>query len=232
MIQLNLLPDVKLEYIKARRSKRLVIMASAIVTGASVALVVMLFIATNVLQRTHLNNLNDDIEAKSEELKEIEGLNRILTVQNQLRSLDPLHTQKPAADRLGNYLAQTTPKNVTIAKIDVNFVENTISIEGYAPALHSVNTFIDTLKFTEYVSGEESGQAFTNVRLANFDRSDEVRDSAEAPVSYEITLGYSTIIFDNGMDVRLDVPATITTQSADRPDPDALFQIDVTEEEE
>lgn len=226
MIQLNLLPDVKLEYIKARRTKRLVILGSAIVTGASVALVALLFIATNVLQRTHLNNLKNDIEESSKELKEVEGLDKILTVQNQLNSLDELHAEKPATGRLGKYLAQLTPREVKISNMQVDYVESAMKLEGTASSLRVVNQFIDAMKFTTYKAGEESGEAFSNVVLANFDRSDLDKGNNEGPVTYEITLSFNPVIFDNALDVQIVVPETITTQSADRPSADSLFQLD------
>jgi len=232
MIQLNLLPDVKLEYIKARRTKRLVILSSAIVSGASFALMAMLFIATSVLQRQHMNNLNQDIQQYNRTLQEQDDLNRILTVQNQLNVLDALHAEKPAAGRLGNYLAQITPDSVTISRLGVDFSENTIEIEGSAPALRNVNEFIDTLKFTRFMAGEESGEAFSNVLLSSFERTEVTPNSNEDPVTYQITFGFEPVIFDNSLSVELDVPSTVTTQSADRPDPNTIFQQDNTGEEQ
>lgn len=224
MIQLNLLPDVKLEYIKTRRIKRLVMLVATIVTGASVAILVLLFVATNILQRQHMSNLRTDIEDKSQELEEQEDLNKILTVQNQLNVLDELHAQKPAAGRLGRYLGQVVPSGISIAKFEADFSVHTISFEGSAASLSVVNQFIDTLKFTTFTADDETGDAFSNVVLANFQRTDGTQSESEDPVSYEITLSFNPIVFDNTLNVRLAIPEAITTQSADRPDPNTLFQ--------
>lgn len=224
MIQLNLLPDVKLEYIKARRTKRLVMLAATIVTGASVAILVLLFIATNVLQRQHMNNLKTDIEEKSQKLAEEEDLNKILTVQNQLNVLDDLHAQKPAASRLGNYLGRVVPTTVSIAKLEADFTAHTMTFEGSANSLSAVNQFIDTLKFTTFTAGNDTDDAFSNVVLANFQRTDSSQGGGEDPVTYQITLSFNPTIFDNTRSVQFTIPETVTTQSADRPDPNTLFQ--------
>ena len=227
MIQLNLLPDVKLEYIKARRTKRLVTLGATIVAGASLAIMVVLFVATNVLQRQHMNNLTKDIEDSSHTLEEEKDLNRILTVQNQLNVLDDLHAKKPAAGRLGTYLGQVVPTSVTVSKLDADFSSNTIQIEGSAPSLGAVNQFIDTLKFTTYDAGDSgSAKAFSNVVLARFERSDVTEGGDSDPVTYQVTLSFDAVIFDNTKTIKLTVPATVTTQSADRVDPNTLFQQD------
>lgn len=226
MIQLNLLPDVKLEYIKTRRTKRLVMLAAVIVTGVSVSIMVLLFIATSVLQRQHINNLSTDIEEKSQTLEDQEDLNRILTVQNQLNVLDELHGSKPAASRLGTFLRQVVPTSVNISKQDIDFEANTMEFEGSASSLGAVNQFIDTLKFTTYtIDDDQSSEAFSNVILANFQRG-ESQSGEEDPVTYQITLSFEPAIFDNAEDISLDVPDTVSTQSADRPDPNTIFQED------
>ena len=62
MIQFNLLPDVKLEYIKAKRTKRSVMLVSIIATGVALGISIMLFLTVSVLQKQHINNLNNDIQ--------------------------------------------------------------------------------------------------------------------------------------------------------------------------
>lgn len=212
MIQFNLLPDVKLEYIKARRTKRMVMLVSTVVASISIAITVILFIGTNILQRQHLTNLDKDIKRDSHHLEEEEDLDKILTVQNQLGVLDQLHAQKPAAARLGTYLSQIVPEDVTISQMEVNFTENTIIFDGSAPSLSAVNRFIDTLKFTTYKVDDDDGGAFSSVVLSSFGRSDEQAASGD-PTTYQITLSYNPLIFNIEQAVELVVPKTTTTRS-------------------
>lgn len=233
MIQFNLLPDVKLEYIKARRTKHLVMLVSFLVTGISVGLVVVLFIGVNVLQKGHLDRLNTDIQAKTEQLQEEQEIDKILTVQNQLNSLDGLHDGKPAANRLGPFLTQLTPNEVSIAEITVDFTANTMNISGSSNAVKSVNEFVDTLKFTQYkaeADGETTeANAFSSVVLASIERSD--KDGQDASTEFEITLNFDPAIFDITKSVKLAIPDDkITTRSVtERPKP--LFEGNSGEEQ-
>jgi uncharacterized membrane protein len=230
MIQFNLLPDVKLQYVKARKLKHAVITISILVAAGSLAVLVLLFGIVNGLQRTHLNNLNNDIAKKSSELKEKPDLDKILTIQNQLNNLTPLHEQKHQASRLQQFVSQITPVQATFAEFTINFDESTMKITGAADSLLTVNQFIDTIKFTKYTivaegeSAESAEQfaAFKDVVLTSFDRNEE-------GASYEIDLKFDPLIFDNKNTVALVVPEIITTRSVtERPDTtgqtDDLFQ--------
>ncbi len=224
MIQFNLLPDVKLQYIKARRTQRLVLLSSTIVTGISIAILVVLFFGTNVLQRRHLARLHHDIETDSKKLQEIPDLNKILTVQNQLNSLTDLHAKKPVAPRLGTFLAQITPNDLSVENLEVDFANGTMSFQGAAKALSVVNKFVDTMKFTTYKSGDDAGKAFSEVVLANFGRSDQEQGAqGTKPATYEINLKFDPVIFESTHDVALQVPNLITTRS-NTEKPNALFQ--------
>lgn len=226
MIQFNLLPDVKLEYIKARRTKRLVILGSATVTAITIAITGVLFVGTNVVQRQHLNHLRDDIARDSKKLEDEKDLDKILTVQHQLDSLNGLHEAKPATERIGPYLSQVTPVEVTISSLTVDFTANSMTIEGSSGQLKAINEFVDTLKFTKYNHEGQSMNAFSGVVLAAFTRNDE---DVDAPATYQITLVFDPIIFNNTKTVALEVPATTTTRSnTERPDP--LFQSQETQQ--
>ena len=151
MIQLNLLPDVKLEYIKAQRSRRLVFSVSVLVTIASVALLLLL-LSVEGLQKKHLSDLNNDISSETSKLQNEPQINKILTVQNQLESLTALHAGKPAATRLFDYLNQVTPANVNITDFSIDFTKQTTTVTGTSDSLSSVNKYVDTLKFTTYTT--------------------------------------------------------------------------------
>ena len=90
MIELNLLPDVKLEYIRAQRIKRLVMSIAFIISVAAITLLVLL-VVVETWQKHSLSNLNSDVTAKTNQLKGKPHINDVLTVQNQLSSLNSLH---------------------------------------------------------------------------------------------------------------------------------------------
>jgi len=219
MIQLNLLPDVKQEYIKAERSRRLVLTICIIVAAASVALLILLF-SVDRLQKKHISDLTKDIKTRSTELQQKPQINKILTVQNQLNSLTALHDGKPAVSRVAQYLNQTTPTQVDISSLNIDFTALTITITGSADSLSSVNKYIDTLKFTTYTTDQnsKSTKAFSNVVLSSFGLGTETATPGSKPASYSITMSYDNNIFDSTQKIELSVPSLTTTRaSVDQP---------------
>lgn len=243
MIQLNLLPDVKMQYIKARRRKRLILGASFIVSAFFLTLFILLFVYVRFAQQKHISDLSKDIGAKTAELQSKEDINKILTVQNQLNSLPGLHDQKMISSRLFDYLQQLTPSDATISAVNMNFVDNKAIIEGNAKEISVVNKFTDTLKFTGFIANEEDTEdlaqqcalgdieqksevineqglcwAFSEVVLAEFSLSDDTNNISG--VSYKIEFNFDKKIFANinppeGMKaIELVVPNIISTRSA------------------
>lgn len=218
MIQFNLLPDVKIQYIKATRLKRLIATVAGAIMVLSAAIAILLFVFVNLLQAQHLKDLNRDIAKDSAHISSSKDLNRILTIQNQLRSLPDLHAKKPITSRLFSYLGQVTPSNVSIASAKADITAATISITGSADKLESVNRFVDTLKFTQFTKKNDPNtpRAFSGVVLTSFGKSDK-------GASYTINLVYDPFIFDGSDEPKLIVPKQITTRS-ETEKPDSLFQ--------
>lgn len=233
MIQFNLLPDVKLEYVKAKRNKRLIITAAIIVMVACGTILAVISGAVYGIQRGHISNLDEDIAEYTEDIKNIDEINRILTVQNQLNTITSLHEDKPVVSRLFSFVETITPSDVSINRIEVNFENESIILSGQADTLATVNKFVDTIKFTNYSidsdddadsqgavsSTEESTEderAFFDVVLSSFGRTND-------ETSYTIELSFNPIIFDSTQDVSLELIQRITTRSEVQR-PQALFR--------
>lgn len=234
MIQFNLLPDVKLEYIKAQRTKRSVIAIAGIVIGVCVVTIILLVSTVYGLQRRHIANVTEDIQTTANEIKSIEQIDRILTVQNQLTSVNDLHMNKPVTSRVFEFIETVTPNDVNLSRLELNHEMNRIELDGSAETLAVINRYVDTLKFTEYfiVELDENGEvveeslpedddelerAFISVVLDSFGRT------GEDNVNYSIIIEFKPEIFDRQDNVQLRVRDTITTRSeVDRPE--ALFQ--------
>lgn len=225
MIQFNLLPDVKNEYLKARRSKRLVIVGAMGIAGVSLAIMILLFLGVSLFQKKHLSDLSRDIKTDSQKLQATPDLNKILTIQNQLRSLPNLHAQKPVASRLFGYLTQITPGQVSISNLDIDFDAHTMDVKGSADSISTINKFVDTLKFTTYTvpalnqpagTVTQAKSAFSDVVLSNFGLNNKV-------ANYEIIASFDAVIFDSANVPTLTVPQITTTRSA-LEKPTELFQ--------
>ncbi|HVS79124.1 MAG TPA: hypothetical protein VHD84_02455 [Candidatus Saccharimonadales bacterium] len=208
-VQFNLLPDIKLEFDRSQRLKRVVYAISSLAVGVVAVLFILSFLTVNVLQKKLLDNANNDINHYSQQLQNIPDLAKILTIQNQLDALPNLHQTKHITSRLLTYLPEITPTNANIGKIDLDTTANTIEITGTADTVEIVNKFVDTLKFTTYtVNGDKTNQklAFSNVILTKVDRNDE-------NATYTIDANFDPALFDAAQNIALVVPQEITTRS-------------------
>lgn len=209
MIQFNLLPDVKQQYIKSQSLKRTAVTVAVLVGGGALALLIMLAMVVLVFQKTHISGLNGDIKKYSEEIKSKTDIQKVLTVQNQLNSLPDLHDKKPVTSKLYEYLAQVVPANITLSQLDIDYDQNTVKFIGTSDGLATVNKFVDTLKFTTYTTGEETEgkNAFSEVVLTSFSKSDQ-------ETTYDIDAKFDPAIFSSAQTVKLTVPNIITSRSS------------------
>jgi Tfp pilus assembly protein PilN len=212
MIQFNLLPDVKQEYIKTQRLKRLVISISLAISALALVVFLVLIFSVYVVQKGNINNLNHEIQTNSDALKNTPNLATILTAQSQLTSLATLDSQSPAASRLFEYLYQLVPTSATISDLQIDFTQDTMTITGDAPSLDVVNNFVDNLKYSAYTIGNEAGShnAFSSVILASFGRS-------STSASYSITLNFDPTLFNNADTVSLSVGGNPPPTTAQQP---------------
>ncbi|HET9721806.1 MAG TPA: PilN domain-containing protein [Candidatus Saccharimonadales bacterium] len=226
-IQFNLLPDVKLEYLQTHRTRNFVLAICGAAVVCSVALLIILLGTVEVVQKKQMNDAQHSLDTANSQLKSVSDLNKIVTVQNQLNTLVGLHQNKQITSRLFGYLVQVTPSNVNINKLDLDITKTSLSISGNADSQKSVNTFIDTLKFTTYsVGGSDSPHpAFTGVVESNFSIN-------SSDVSYTVDMQFDPKLFANNLldaqghaqTPKLSVPNKITTRSAIDDPSNALFQ--------
>jgi hypothetical protein len=198
MIQFNLLPDVKIEYIKAQRTKRTVMGISVIASAAALVIFVFLLMTVHVFQKKNMSDLTKDIATSSKELRQTPNLSKMLTVQSQLNSLTGLHDEKPTTSRMFTFMNQLTPKEASISQFKLDLETKTVSISGDATSLDVVNKFVDSIKYTKYATADDTDtkQAFSNVVLTSFNRD-------EKQATYTIDFAVDTAIFNNASDVTL-----------------------------
>jgi len=202
MVQFNLLPNVKLEYIKAQRTKHFLALLSFVVGAASIAILLVAIVFVDVMQKKTLSDESSDITRYSAQLKSVPNLNQILTVQNQLNTLTSLHDQKPVTSRLFTYISQITPAQANLNQLNIDFTGDTLTIGGNAPSLDVVSTYTDTLKATMYsITGQGSTHAFSDVVLSSFGRT-------QTGATFTITCSFDPTIFNTSDNVQLTVPQT------------------------
>lgn len=208
-VEFNLLPDTKMDVVKANRTRSTIISIAFLVSAVSLAIFILLFFTADVLQSKQLKDANNDINTANNKLRNTANLEKILTVQNQLSALTKLHQGKHINSRIYAYLPQVTPTNVSIGSLTLDNTANTLQISGTAVSQHAVNTFIDTLKFTTYTpsGGTNKQNAFPSVVETNF-------ALGTPKVSYVLQVTFDPALFSNAQSApTLNVPNLTTTRS-------------------
>lgn len=213
MVEFNLLPDIKLAYLKSRRLKRTIVSTSVILSIVFLAIFILLFLYINIFQKYRIDSLNTNINSYAKRINSNTNLNKILTIQNQLNSLPGIENQLPVTSRIFNYMSELTPVNATISDLNLNLSSNSLVITGNADSLSTVNQFIDTLKFTKYQATKiKPTLAFSSIILSSFSYT-SVSSNSTSPAQYTINLNYDPNIFNNGYNIKLIVPSQTTTRS-------------------
>jgi hypothetical protein len=226
MIQINLLPDVKKEHLKAVRQKRTIISAAFIISGVFLGIVVLLAVAVFGIQKQTIASLSGDIDQDVATLKSTPDLDKILTIQNQLTALPGLHDSRPAATNLFDYLSIITPQEVKLASTKVSFVSGetaNMEISGSTDTFKDANRFVDIIKNATYeyqdpATGEKkTGPAFSNVVLKTISKSDSQNSASQT--SFTVVFAYDPEIFNiKNQDIKLTVPSiTSSVSSTERP---------------
>lgn len=163
MIEINLIPDVKQELLKAQRTRAMVISAS-IVTSIVAGSVVVLLVLYLGVQGVRGSLVDTAIKDGSAELAQVEDLSKILTIQNQLGKIDELSAKKQIDSRIFDVLSAVippAPNEVQVSRLTTNAEESTITLEGQTRAYDSMEVFKKTIDssvivYTDADTGEEA----------------------------------------------------------------------------
>ena len=182
-LELNLLPDVKREFQKARRQRNLVISISILVSIIAVGLIVALFLVMGGLQlqkNVLLGQIGADSTGKTaspldknsyigkiqQAQNGSQDLNSVLTIQNDLLQLKKLKSTQPIFSRLlfgsqsdPGYLSQINPASpimISLQQVQVGTSSNTSSAATTATESAADSNTI-TLQGTAWNSNDPSG---------------------------------------------------------------------------
>lgn len=201
MIGLNLLPDVKKEFIKAQRTRNTVISISIVSMFIAGGLTVFLALFVYVGQSTAINAVKGDIDKKQATLENKTEITKYLTIQNQLASLKVLEGKEYRIlySRLFDYLLQlnpAAPNSVQLGSLKVLTDGDSIDVQGTTSDFHALDTFKNTLEKStlSYGSGVDSKQVplFSKVNLKT---ASLTQSNSRAFVAFEFELTYSPEVF-------------------------------------
>jgi len=221
MIQLNLLPDLKKEFIKSQKNKSLVISSSILVTLGAIGLSALLFVYVTFAQQVQIGLVTQEIQKKSKEVSDIPDINKYLTIQNQLSSIDTLHNGKGKYSRLFEFfgvLNPSPPNNINLSSAQLVTSDKSVMFNGTTATFESLNIFVDTLKNAQ-ASYKAPGSdevikenMFEQVFVQN---SGLGRTNNSQVVAFTVRAIYKDAVFNAAnTDVKVEVPSITTTPSA------------------
>lgn len=180
MIEINLVPDVKQELIKAQRVRASVISIAILASFVAAGIVVLLAIWVFGVQTARSVILDNTIQTESETLAGVEDVNNTLTIQNQLSKISEMHNNKTITSRMFDILTTinpSEPNNVAITNLSLDLENSIITIEAQAasgyPALETFKKTITATTFRYTQDGEQQ-----SVPLSS-DMSDSERSYGE-----------------------------------------------------
>lgn len=134
MVEINLIPDVKKELLRARKI-RLYVVGIAIFVGIIFVSVVALIAIVWGGQELRQSFLNDSIDKEERKIQGVKDLSSALTIQSQLRALKEQHSNKTINSRLFpllDVINPASPNNITVSSVNVDSESNQITIDAQA----------------------------------------------------------------------------------------------------
>ncbi len=219
MIQLNLLPDVKKEFLRAQSARRKTIAISILITIIAAGLTVLAVLYVYAVQNGIMYLQTQDIKSKSSTLSNVQDIDKYLTIQNQLAKLSDLHGGKNNFSRLVDFLPRLNPappQNIVLSNLDLDTSTTSITFKGKVGDYGALTTFKDTLTNATFTyvyddKGVDATKLFSEVKVdsALYEKTDSA-----AGVTFSVTVVYDPAVFkQENTDVIVTVPNKETTGS-------------------
>lgn len=151
MIEVNLIPDIKREYLRTRMLRNSVIAISVLVGGIAIAITIVLgMVAGGQLIAEGVKD--NDIKKQEKALLSVSDLDKTVTLQNQLEVISKTHGEKNVDSRLFSVISAINPAEQGYARISnlkYDTSEKTINIEGWTESHVSLEAFKKTILNTK-----------------------------------------------------------------------------------
>ncbi len=236
MIQVNLIPDIKRELLRAQQMRRTAISISIIVGVIAGGIVVALGVVLGV-QLVHEGITRGNIDTEYKKLKNVDNIENVLTIQNQLSSIQKYQDSRTMDSRLFDVLGAinpASPNDIKFSSVKLDPSTNTVSIQGSALNGYSATeTFRKTILNTTIESG--SGSDIKTVALTSEVAISETSYGQATDGSHVLRFTLSFVypdgLFDNSLkNIKVVTPTAKTdvTDSRTRV-PESLFTTQATD---
>jgi hypothetical protein len=201
MIEINLVPDVKQELIKAKHVRNLVVSGAVVVGIVSVGILVLLAVYLFGIQTLRSTLADNAITEKSAKLKAVPDLANMLTIQSQLTNITKLHNDKNIDSRLFELLTAINPEKpnqVSFSLVRIDSENHLIHIDGQAAngfvAADVLKKTIQGVSFSYITDGKTQKESLTdNISLSNLSYGEDANGSKV--LRFSIDFEYNTNLF-------------------------------------
>lgn len=134
--EINLVPEVKMQMIKAQKVRNLVLFICIVVSSAAVGVVVILF-GIKSGQDIAMHNQDSRLELMSKKLNGYDEFEDLVTIQDQLGRYSDILKKRAVVSRVFGALGVMLPQGsdeVKMSELRVTVSSNTINMEGQADA--------------------------------------------------------------------------------------------------
>ena len=234
MIEINLIPDVKQELIRARMIRSAVVSGSIITTLIAGAVVVVLSAYVFGVQTVRGAVVDEAIKKGSSQLASVEDFSKILTIQNQLTKINALNDAKAIDSRVFNVLQAIippAPNSVKISSLIINATTKSITFEGQTPTYPSLEAFKKTIgasnvRYTDDSKSQKDVPLASNLSISNISFGED--STGTKVLRFTVTFSYAAELFSpkvtdptivlidggNVTDSYLGIPKSIFTDRA------------------
>jgi len=236
MIEINLIPDVKQELIRAQHIRSIVISVSIVAGLISMGIVALLAVYVFGVQAVRSGLDDEAIKTGSAQLAGVEDLSKVLTIQNQLSKISELNDQKKIDSRVFDVLAAVIPppasgNNVQVSNLLIDAATSKISVEGQAAggysALEAFKKTIDGAVITYKQNDEDQetklaadisttdvsyGEDSTGIKVLRFTLSFTYPEQLFSPTVPAIVVKLTNV--GNVTDSYLGIPKSIFVERA------------------
>jgi len=230
MIQVNLIPDIKRELLRAQQMRRtaisISIFAGLVAGGVVVALAVVLGI-----QVVHENLARTSIDSKHDKLVAIDNIDNVLTIQNQLMAIQSYQDNRSMDSRLFDVVGAinpAAPNNVQFSSIKLDPINHIITIEGSAQnGYAATETFRKTILNIKVESGSGSDVKTTPLtkEVTIGETSYGQGANGSSVLRFSLSFTYPEGLFDNSLkNIKIVTPtAKIDVTDSKTRVPESLF---------
>lgn len=229
MIEINLVPDVKQELLRAQRVRTTVISIAILAAIGFAAAVVLLSLYVFGAQTLRSALADGSIKDESKKLQDVQDLGKALSLQNQLSSITSIREKTTMDSRLFDVLTTVIPESTTISDISLDAEEKTITLQGETGGYNDLDALKKTILATKFEFREDGDSDIKSVPLAtqigDGDRSYGQDADGKRVLRFSISFAYPEELFSrsslngqvvaptarNATDSKLSIPSSIFT---------------------